>query len=65
LFNGNESLVCAAKKPLLITERMPVAMVKPNSNEYEHGIESMGNAIIFLVLLLGRAVFQRKGEIWF
>jgi len=44
---------------------MPVVVVKPNSNEYEHGIESTGNAIIFLVLLLGRAVFQRKGEIWF
>ena len=62
---GNSRLFCAAKKPLLITERIPVAVVKPNSNEYEHGIESIGNAIIFLVLLLGRAVFKRKGEIWF
>jgi len=62
---GDTRLLCAAKKPLLITERIPVAVVKPNSNEYEHGIVSMGNAIIFLVLLLGRAVFQRKGEIWF
>ena len=35
-------------------------MVKPNSNEYEHGIESIGNAIIFLVLPYLLGIFCRK-----